>query len=389
MNVEGLNVVVTGKIAGETRVTAEAALRDRGAFVQSAVVGTTDLLVTGDAVGATKLNKASRLGVRVAAWAEVMNGAAPAEEPVEAVDRKKTPVARQIAPMLAQKSETIPNGDYVFEVKWDGYRCVAFVRGGEVTLASRSGLPLSFPKIASALSGLPDCILDGEVVVTDAEGRSSFQSLGENNPNAVYVAFDCVEAFGDDTRSLTLRERREVLDGLLEHAEAGRVQASPTFDDGDALLDVARAQGLEGIVAKRAASTYHDGSRSAEWLKIKIRNEQEFAVVGYTPGEGKTAGKVGALVLAVNVDGVLTYCGKVGTGWDVPELNRLTALVQALPAGDAVADADDQKDVVWVAPEVVVQVAFQRWTNDARLWHPSYQGQRIDKAVGDVVREQS
>jgi bifunctional non-homologous end joining protein LigD len=279
----------------------------------------------------------------------------------------------------------------LFEVKWDGYRGIATVKGGEVALQSRSGksdLTEQFPEIVAELSVLPDCVIDGELAVLDDEGNSSFESM-DAKAGASYVVFDVLEVAGHDVRGRPLDERRKLLEELLK-ASGDRICVSPAFDDGEALLAWAAAQKVEGIVAKRRTSTYREGSRTEAWLKIKLRCEQEFAVVGWKPGEGAMAGAAGSLLLAVFDGAEFAYVGRVGTGCSYDLWQSFTKLPQrgsSVPIDLGDAPAAELRDVVWVEPELVVQVRFQRWTVDGRLWHPSVVGVRTDKLATDCRRE--
>ena len=389
--IAGKRVVVTGKIAGESRQTAEAKLRDAGAIVQSTVTGETDVLVTGAKVGAVKIGKATASGVAIVPWERAFAPAPGATANGGARPLVPKAAARTVAPMLAKAGE-LPSGEgWLFEVKWDGYRGIATVKGGEVALQSRSGksdLTEQFPEIVAELSVLPDCVIDGELAVLDDEGNSSFESM-DAKAGASYVVFDVLEVAGHDVRGRPLDERRKLLEELLK-ASGDRICVSPAFDDGEALLAWAAAQKVEGIVAKRRTSTYREGSRTEAWLKIKLRCEQEFAVVGWKPGEGAMAGAAGSLLLAVFDGAEFAYVGRVGTGCSYDLWQSFTELPQRgspVPIDLGDAPAAELRDVVWVEPELVVQVRFQRWTVDGRLWHPSVVGVRTDKSPTECRRE--
>jgi bifunctional non-homologous end joining protein LigD len=386
--IAGRRVVVTGRIAGESRQTAEAKLREAGAIVQSEVGKNTDVLVTGAAVGATKLKKARDLGVLVVPWEQAF-GTNPAIG-VAPPPREPAPAVRQWAPMLAKAGDLPTDGDkWLYEVKWDGYRGIATVKDGAVTIQSRSGksdLTERFPEIVGALSTLTDCVLDGELVAIDGNGDSTFETLHRSNGATRYIVFDVLEVQGHGVTGMTLQGRRELLEKVVE--QGTYLAVSPAFNDGQELLDTVIERGLEGIVAKLRASRYVEGSRTEAWTRVKIRNEQEFLVAGWTPGEGARAGTIGALVLALIEDGEVVYVGKAGSGMtdaDMPLLlsrmtERATSPLREIPK-------DLGRDVTWVEPVLVVQVAYQRWTEDSRLWHPSFKGIRDDKAAKDVTRE--
>ena len=303
-------------------------------------------------------------------------------------------------PMLATLAGEVPAGDgWLFEVKWDGYRAVATMRGGEVDLRSRNGNSLNerFPTVVGALVRAlrtPDCVLDGEVVAIGPDGRATFSAMqqGKQGTTYVYVAFDVLEVEGEPLVGLPLTERRERLAQLVDKRRGG-VQLSDAFEDGSALYDAAKQQRFEGIVAKRADSVYEPGKRSRNWLKIKTHGRQEFVIAGYTKGQGRRSGRFGSLVLAVSEGGRLRYAGNVGTGFDDTEIEKLQALLRPLERPTSPFDEVPKMpkvrkgDVVWVEPELVCEVEFVEWTHDGRLRAPSYQGLREDKRAADVRRE--
>jgi len=297
--------------------------------------------------------------------------------------------------MLCSNGDLPHGDDWLYEVKWDGYRCIATVKDGTVTMQSRAGgdqYAKQFPQVAKALASLPDCVVDGEIVVVDNNGHSSFASLISSNSKASLVLFDLIELDGNDLRSAPLTLRREALDYMV-NAQAKTtkqvIAMSPTFEDGQALLEMCHDKGLEGLVAKRKSSRYQEGRRGPEWVKVKIRCEQEFVVVGWRPGEGKRAGAAGSLLLAYNNDGRLVYAGSVGTGgsYDLWESFTRIASTDKAPVDTGAFGPTELKTITWVKPLVVVQVQFQRWTPDGCLWHPSLLGVRTDKKAAEVIRE--
>jgi bifunctional non-homologous end joining protein LigD len=308
-------------------------------------------------------------------------------------------VRRRYRPMLATLATEVPHGDdWLYEVKWDGYRAISYLERGAATLLSRKDNDLTgrFPQIAKALGALPDCVLDGEVCALDEQGRSSFsamQQLGSNKSPLVYYVFDLLEEEGQPLVDRPLTERRDRLERVLRKAPAA-IRLSETFEDGDALLEAARETGLEGIIAKRASSPYREGKRSREWLKIKTHGRQEFVIAGYTKGSGTRATGFGALVLGVQRDGELQWAGNVGTGFTQAEIERLLRLLKPLHR-DTSPFATVPKmprvrkeDVQWVEPKLVAEVEFSEWTHDGRLRQPSYQGLREDKAPEEVRMEE-
>ncbi|HXD70724.1 MAG TPA: DNA polymerase ligase N-terminal domain-containing protein, partial [Gaiellales bacterium] len=196
-----------------------------------------------------------------------------------------------LRPMLAVAATDLPtNGDWVYEVKWDGYRVIAAVEGGEATLRSRNGNDLTarFAQVARALPGAlrsADCVLDGEVCALDEAGRPRFSLLQHGGGALAMYAFDLLMLDGRDVTGLPLSERKELLAETLIAGEA--IRLSVAFDDGPALFEQARAHGLEGVLAKRPNSRYLPGRRSEAWVKVKTQQRQELAIAGYTRGQGR------------------------------------------------------------------------------------------------------
>jgi bifunctional non-homologous end joining protein LigD len=306
---------------------------------------------------------------------------------------------RDYEPMLATLADDVPVGpEWLYEVKWDGYRALAYLAGGEATLTSRRGndLTVRFAEVARALERsvrTPDCVIDGEVCALDEEGRSSFSVMQQGSGPLVYYAFDVLEIDGEPVLDLPLVERRKRLTKLLDRRVTA-VRLSESFDDGKALYDAAKEQGLEGVVAKKRGSRYQPGRRTRDWLKAKTHDEQEFVVAGYTKGKGRRAGRLGSLVLAVMRGGELTYVGNVGTGFDEKEIDRLVAVLRRLerstpPFREVPTMPKVRKDdVVWVEPKLVAQVEFAEWTHDGRLRAPVYKGLREDKEPAEVRHEE-
>jgi bifunctional non-homologous end joining protein LigD len=309
--------------------------------------------------------------------------------------------ARRYAPMLATPAEDVPRGaGWLFEVKWDGYRALAQVVGGEATLTSRNGNDLTarFSNVAKEVAKAvktPDAVLDGEVCALDDSGRSSFSAMqqGKAGTPLVYYVFDVLEIDGEPLVDLPLVERRKRLEQLLDRRNRC-VRLSETFDDGVALLTAAEEQGLEGIVAKRLDSRYIEGKRTRDWLKVKTHGEQEFVIAGYTKGTGRRASSFGSLVLGYYRGGELVYAGNVGTGFNAKEIDKLLDKLRPLrrptaPFSEVPKMPKVRKsDVIWVEPKLVCEVEFAEWTHDGRLRAPSYKGLREDKAPEEVRREE-
>jgi bifunctional non-homologous end joining protein LigD len=303
------------------------------------------------------------------------------------------------APMLATLAKELPKGPgWLFEGKWDGYRTIAYFRGGDPNLRTRRDQDYT-ERFAAVARELPralrtsDCVLDGEICAIDEQGRTSFSAMQKGGYPLVYYVFDLLELEGMPLIDLPFVERRERLDGILDRRNR-TVQLSETFEDGRALEQAARQQGLEGVMAKRAQSRYEPGRRSREWLKVKPgKQRQEFVIAGYTKGQGRRAGRLGALILAVNRGGELHYVGNCGTGFTEPEIDKLLKLLRPLERPTSPFPAVPKMprirkgDVVWVEPKLVCEVEFVEWTHDGHLRAPSYQGLREDKSPDEVRPE--
>lgn len=327
---------------------------------------------------------------------------APARPPVGAPHgRDRLPSFASIAPQLATLvTHPRPGVDYLYEIKFDGYRALAYVdRKKGARLCTRNGLDWTdrFPSIADALATLgADAVLDGEICYVLDDGRTDFQHLqnalrvpagaGER-ARIVYFVFDLLYANGTDLRAQPLRERKALLEPLVG-ARAGAVRYSGHLDgDWRTTLTQACALGLEGVIGKRAERPYVSG-RGADWIKLKCNKRQEFVIVGMTAPEGSRHG-FGSLLLAVMEPAGLRYAGKVGTGFSdrsLKELHqRLTKLTVETPP---LAKAPRLRNVRWVRPELVCEVSFTEFTRDGSLRHPSFEGLREDKPATQVAREE-
>ena len=303
------------------------------------------------------------------------------------------------APMLATLAKELPKGPgWLFEGKWDGYRTIAYFRGGDPNLRTRRDQDYT-ERFAAVARELPralrtsDCVLDGEVCAIDEQGRTSFSAMQKGGYPLVYYVFDLLELEGVPLIDLPFVERRERLDAILDRRNR-TVQLSETFEDGHALEQAALQRGLEGVMAKRAQSRYEPGRRSREWLKVKPgKQRQEFVIAGYTKGQGRRAGRLGALILAANRGGELHYVGNCGTGFAETEIDRLLKLLKPLERSTSPFPAVPKMprirkgDVVWVEPKLVCEVEFVEWTHDGHLRAPSYQGLREDKSPEEVRPE--
>ncbi len=315
-----------------------------------------------------------------------------------------------IDPMLATLTgEAFDDPDWVFEPKWDGIRAVA-VCGEDTRLISRNDkdITVAYPELHRLHNQVVahDAILDGEVVAFD-EGVPSFQRLQQRmhlrEPRRVeqmsreipvaYIVFDVLFVDGEDLTGRPWEERRRVLEQLVVPSES--VQLSPvTEGDGVALFDAAADQGLEGIMAKRRESSYQPGSRSRDWLKVKVTFDADVVIVGWTEGEGRRAGSLGSLVMAVYQGDELRYVGNVGTGFDRGSLqdamDRLQALEETGPpfSSEAIRSRPELRRAHWVMPELVAKVQHRQLTSAGRLRAPSFQGFRDDKRPEECTWEQ-
>jgi bifunctional non-homologous end joining protein LigD len=305
---------------------------------------------------------------------------------------------------LATLVDAVPPGDgWIHEIKYDGYRALCEINDGEARLITRGGKDWTdrFAAIARAAATLPAerALLDGEVVVLEPDGRSSFQALQnalseERQEDLVYFAFDLLYLDGYDLRPAALLDRKGALAELLANRdgqENGAIHLSGQVEgEGEAFFRQACQYGLEGIVCKRAAAPYR-GGRGKDWLKVKCLNRQELAIVGFTDPERSRVG-FGALLLAVNDDaGKLVYAGKVGTGFDDETLTTLRARMDKLeiqkPAFLNPPRGAEARRSHWLKPKLVGEVAFTEWTRDGILRHPTFQGLREDKRPEEIVRE--
>lgn len=313
--------------------------------------------------------------------------------------------------MLATPSVALPADDagWAFEMKWDGMRALVGVERGAVWATSRAGNDATtrFPELAGLGSALGDvgALLDGELVALDDTGIPRFERLQPRmqagsagvarqraaEQPAVYMVFDVLWIDGHSTCELPYTDRRTVLERL---ALAGDSWQTPpaTVGGGEAVLAASERLGLEGVVAKRLDSHYLPGKRADAWRKVKPTQGQELVVGGWLPGAGRLEGQLGSLLVGYHDRaggrGPLRFAGRVGSGIGAAERAALDARLGPLRRATSPFDATPRlPDPVWVAPEVVIEVAFHEWTNAGVLRAPRYRGLRDDKPATDVVRE--
>ena len=308
---------------------------------------------------------------------------------------KRDPLPQLKSVMLATLAdEPFDDEDWLFEIKWDGYRAICTVDDkGRLTLVSRNDLDLlaRFPTmdgLAEAFSSVP-VVVDGEIVSLDAKGRSEFQRLQEYQQSKTaltYVAFDLLYADGRDLRKTPLEERKALLERTIADDDLV-LYSKHVVEKGKAFFAAAKKGGLEGIVGKRRDSIYQE-RRSRDWVKIKAQLEGEFVVGGWTDPRGSRKG-FGALLLGAHHDGKLRYVGSVGTGFNHKTLAALHArlLRMSRKASPFDTPVDVREQAHWVKPELVVQVRYTELTRDLQLRHPAYLGDRFDKAAKDVTLE--
>jgi bifunctional non-homologous end joining protein LigD len=309
---------------------------------------------------------------------------APARKARAASDR----IPFRVRPMLATLvDQPFHRPGWVYEEKYDGYRILAYKEGKEVTLLSRNAKDRTetFSEIARAITTLPDStvLLDGEAVAFDRKLVSRFQLLQQGDVPYVYAVFDCLYRRGRDLRNEPLLVRREALEeaiGDTDHLFPSRRLES----NGLAAYRTAKRKGWEGVVGKDSAAPYI-GGRSTKWLKVKVHQEEEFVIGGYTPPAGSRT-HFGALLLGAYRGVELHYVGKVGTGFTQKTLAALHKKFQPLVRKTSpFVDPPREKGATWLAPKLVAQVRFQEWTHDAKLRQPVFLGLRDDKKPRECI----
>jgi bifunctional non-homologous end joining protein LigD len=301
---------------------------------------------------------------------------------------------KRLQPMLATLTDApFDDKGWVFEDKYDGFRMVATIEGGQVTLYSRNGKIISenYIEVARALEGIKhDTVIDGELVAIGLDGISRFQLLQNarrREAKLQYCAFDLMFLDGDDLRGLTLLERKKRLKAILpKHKLIAFSHHRATF--GTKFFKEAERDGLEGIMAKRADSQYLSGARTDNWLKIKTSKRQEVVIAGFTAPR-RTRPCFGALALAIREDKEWRFIGHVGAGFSHATLNELYGKLIKLKTAKSPFSRKVKGEAIttWVKPTLVAEVKFTEWTNSGEMRHPVYLGLRADKRAEDVVRE--
>ena len=330
---------------------------------------------------------------------------------IDLMGAKVAPMPRYLEPMKATlASKAFRDEDWLFEVKWDGYRVEAVVRDGKVSIFTRNGHDAEayFPRLLSPPTWIDarEAIVDGEVVALDERGRPDFSLLQERISVGrtgrpvplVFQAFDLLYHDGRSLLDVPLQDRKRLLQ-LVVHPTSRVQLAQPVDTEGIAFFAAVKAQELEGIVAKHRRSRYEPGRRSSAWLKIKARPEQELVVGGWTPGEGN-AKELGAVVVGVYEGERLEFSGKVGSGFDGRTRKELRARLDALetdaPAFDPAPSPDyrgrwggDLAGVRWTKPELVIRAEIGGWTRDGHVRQTAFKGIEVGRDPREVVRERA
>jgi bifunctional non-homologous end joining protein LigD len=344
---------------------------------------------------------------RDALWISEIPAAVAAIDLSNAVERS---MPDRIEPMLATLASTpFSDPDWLYEVKWDGYRVEAVIRGGKAKLWTRNlkDAETYFPGLLTPPTWIDarEAIVDGEVVAIDEDGRPDFGLLQERISESragrpasglVYQVFDLLYLDGKSLLKVPLDDRKRLLRSVLR--ETSRVRfASHVVGEGLAFMEAAQAKGLEGIVAKLRRSPYEPGRRTPAWLKLKIRPEQELVVGGWTPGEGN-AHDLGAIAVGHYEDGKLRFAGKVGSGFTATTRRRLleamAPLVTDAPPFDPPPPKDyrgrwggDLRGITWIRPELVIRAELGGWTRDGHVRQTSFKGIEMGKEPKSVIRE--
>lgn len=313
-----------------------------------------------------------------------------------------------VVPMLASAGDPPSGPGWAYEFKWDGVRAIAAVAGDQLRLYSRNRNDITggYPELVtlSRVTGGRRMLLDGEIVTVGAAGRPDFGLLQQRmhvrapSPELVsrvpiaYYLFDLLDLDGHRLLAHGYQQRRDALAALDLERGSPVIRVPPNYTDvnGAQLLEVARRHGLEGVVGKRLRSRYEPGRRSPSWIKTALLHTQEVVVGGWTTGQGRRAGTLGALLLGAHDEqGRLRYLGDVGTGfteWMLGDLlARLTALAQPDSPFDEPVPRDHARRAHWVRPQLVGEVEYRTVTLDRRLRHTAWRGLRADKTPAQVT----
>ncbi len=271
--------------------------------------------------------------------------------------------------------------NWAYEIKWDGYRTLAFVDDGRTRLQSSNLIDVTpkYPELAEFAGSVnaSSAIIDGELVVLDGDGRPSFELMQQHATQVAFYVFDVLSIDGHDTVGLPYEQRRELVSGLVEAGSNWMVPAH-RVGDGPALVAATVERGLEGVMAKRLGSVYVPGKRSPNWRKVKNRRTVEVVIGGYTPGTGNRTSTFGALLVGVITADGIRFAGGVGTGFNQRTLTDLTARLRAVRTTTCpfitVPPREYSRDAIWVEPELRATVEIAEFTNEGYVRHSSFTG---------------
>jgi len=319
-------------------------------------------------------------------------------EEIEAEDLKGAPMKpmpHHIKPMLATPAkEPFDHPDWIFEMKWDGYRAVAEIKGGSVSLYSRNLISFNqrFSPITDSLKKFRfEAVLDGEIVVVDDQGQPDFQKLQDYRKSGrghlLYYVFDLLHFEGHDLTGLPLLRRKELLKKILPSSPNIRF-SDHVEKEGVLFFKVVKEKGLDGIMAKHSQSAYRPGMRSRQWLKVKTHLTQEGVIAGFTEPKGGRK-NFGALVLGVYDGDELIFVGHTGGGFSAETLREVRERLNPLIRKKCPFTVEPKTNtpVTWVKPELVCEVVFHGWTDEGLMRQPVFSRLREDKAAREVVRE--
>lgn len=311
------------------------------------------------------------------------------------LDIPKHAIPHSIKPMMATLVEKpFDDSDWVFEIKWDGYRAITEVEDGKVRIYSRNDQNLNevFPEIYDSFDGFgKDVVFDGEIVVVDKKGRSDFQLLQDyrltGKGTLIYYVFDLLYYDGHDLTDQTLEKRREILKKVLPVRDNIKFSEN-IVGQGKKFFRIASKRGLEGIMAKHKGGIYHIGKRGHDWLKIKNHLQQEVVICGFTKPKGSRSG-FGALILGTHEHGQLRYIGNVGTGFSQKMIADLMGKMKPLITSNQLFSNKEVsgKGITWLKPLLVAEIRFQEWTKEGYMRQPVFLGLREDKISKDVYKE--
>ncbi len=303
-----------------------------------------------------------------------------------------------LKPMLAEiNNSAFSDSDWIFEIKWDGYRAVAEIEDGEVNLHSRNNVSFNqkyLPIVEALKSFEMNVVFDGEVVVVDEFGKSSFQLLQNFRKSGkgilAYYIFDILHLEGHDLTKLPLLKRKEILKKVLPNDLPNIRFSDHIIGEGESFYNIAEERGLEGILAKRADSKYESGKRSKNWLKIKTKKTQEAVICGFTQPKGSRS-KFGSLVLGLYDEGEMIFIGQAGTGFTDEKLKEVYSKLKPIITDKSPFNKKIKTNTpaTWVKPKYICEVEFSEWTDEGLMRAPVFTRIRDDKDLEEVIKEEA